>query len=510
MKYIYKLSNLFILLGYFPISSTFGQLPKVSEPTFPTSKPVNINQHYTNSNLNRNVNQGVQIQKYPMGAHATDIINQQNSRGPVYKPNSSPEENQQANTRYIQEQMRNDPMYQTPNSSNGFSNPAFQKEKEMLDLLNEVTTINHSVKRKGRYETPEYKADLQNYHKALNTLKEMLSGKRPISLADAYYTVEAAYGNLQMSYEEYKKNIANSKAFITQWLIENGKNPKNPEAVHYGIQKFMGDNLQISNNRTDNGGISLPQAHKPFMYDYIDYRAEQDLHNYFLTKTLATGTGQCNTLPRVYIVIAEAMGANVYLSIAPQHSFIKYKNNNGTIQNYEPTIDWHMTDQDYSEGMPIMSAATKNKIYLDTLNKKQIVASIMVDLAYNFMREHWLADGKLMNECIDYAMNFFHNKEGHDEALILKSLLLASKLDKILYENNITDLSNIEQIPEAVKAYNEYRQNEEKIMRLGIQYFPESEYNAMLEKHDNRGKLQAAQNIDTKSKKSLFFNLQTK
>jgi len=506
-------SVLCILTGLFFIDTCFAQTNQTQTPQVENFKPVNTNQHYTNSNLNKTT----PTQNSPMGGNADDIINQQNQKAsqmmgaPIYKAGSTPAENQQANMLYIQERMKNDPAYQTPNSSNGFTNPAFQKNKEVLDVMNEINTINENVRKSGHYESPEYKADLANYQNSFNKLKDMLEGKRPLSLADALYAEESAYGNLQMSYKEYKQNIAECAAFIKQWMFENGLNPKNPESVHLAIQKFMGDTLTIKNNKPDNiGGISLQNSHKPFMYDYIDYRAEKDLNNYFVTKTLATGTGQCNTLPRVYLVLAEALGVNASLTFVHQHSFIKYQNNKGTIENYEPTIDWHMSDNDYTEDVPVMSSAITNKIYLSPLNKKQMVASIMIDLAYNFHREHWTANGKFMSECIDYGMKYFHNGEGHREGLLLKNLVLASQLDKTLYKNNITDLNDVEKSPEALEAYKTYRNSSDKLKELGIQHFPESTYNAMLEKHDSRGKLQVAKNIDTKSKKSLFFTLQIK
>lgn len=169
-----------------------------------------------------------------------------------------------------------------------------------------------------------------------------------------------------------------------------------------------------------------------------------------------------------------------------------------------------MTNQQYMEDMPFIANAVRNKVYLDTLNNQQIVASILIDLAYAFLRKNWISDGKFITECVDYGMNFFHNKEAHSEGLLLKDLILAARLDQVLYAEQITDLNDIEESPEALKLYQEYRSNSDKISRLGVRQFSDEKYNAMLKKHDTRGKLQAANGIDTKSKKSLFCNLSKK
>jgi hypothetical protein len=379
--------------------------------------------------------------------------------------------------------------------------PQEKRMTELKGILNEVHAINTNMKKSGYYNQPAFIEDSKKYKQTLADFKQMVENPNSASIADAIYKSEAAFGKLQLTYSEYKKIIAQSAAFIKEWMAEHSLDLNNQEAVHYAIQQFMGDSLRINSNNLPGVGI-IPKSHKPFMYDYIDYRGSKDINNYFLTKTLATGTGQCNTLPRVYLVLAEAMNVESYLTFAPQHSFIKYKNNQGIFQNYEPTIHRHMTDQDYMEEMPIMSTATQNGLYLQPLNKQQIIASLMIDLAYNFMREHWVYDGTFMNECIDNGMRYFTNSEG----LLLKNMLLASQLERVLAEAKITDLNEIEKHPKAHQVFKAYRENEMQIEALGIQNYPESKYQAMLAKHDRRGKLQAAKGINTKSKRSLFYN----
>jgi hypothetical protein len=150
--------------------------------------------------------------------------------------------------------------------------------------------------------------------------------------------------------------------------------------------------------------------HTPFTYDYEDFRAEEDFRNYFVTKTLATGTGQCNSLPTTYLLLAEQMGVKAYLSYAPLHSFIKFPDAEGTIHNYEPTNHFEISDQWYAQHLNISQQAYKSKIYLDTLDKKQIVAAAMMDLAYGYMRKHGVADGTFISECVADAIQFFPRK----------------------------------------------------------------------------------------------------
>lgn len=420
-----------------------------------------------------------------------------------------------------QENVKNDPAYQTPNADNGFTNPYAKEQvmglpeiaeaKRMQETylkMQQVAKINQQVNRSGHYQNPGFRADLTKYYRAFEELKSMLEGNRTLSIADAFYIEEAAYGNLLMSYAEYKENISQSAAFIRQWIIENHLNPDTEENVHLAIQKFMGDTLRVRNTSSEfMGGATLPTGHQPYIYDYGDYEAQEDHRNYFITKALATGSGQCHALPMVYLVLAEAMEVDAYLSFSPIHSFVKYKDSKGTVKNYEPTVDWHLSDQHYMEEMPIFSSALKYKLYLDTLNKRQIVASAMIELGYNFYREHWIADGRFINQCIDYASEFFYSKE-NDQGLLLKEVIAVAKLDYTMFQAGVSDLSVAARHPKTAQAYAEYQAIEDKIIQYGIQDFPESKFQEIMERHDHKGRLQVVQHIDTKSKKSLFFSFE--
>jgi len=79
-------------------------------------------------------------------------------------------------------------------------------------------------------------------------LKDMLSGKQKLSVKDAYFAVESAYGNLHLTSEEYNNTINTNVKFIKLWLTQQGYDLNDPEAVHYGIQHFMSDTLKLKHN----------------------------------------------------------------------------------------------------------------------------------------------------------------------------------------------------------------------------------------------------------------------
>ncbi|WKZ76160.1 MAG: hypothetical protein QY303_04525 [Vicingaceae bacterium] len=486
----------------------FSQTNQTTKPQFENFEPVKTGHYFTTLPNNNGTTYQTPQQNIPMGATAQDIINQTNSRvqGPVYTPNMTPQERQQANNRYIQQQMANDPAYQQPNKANNFSQTLNRKQQqEVADILNEVHSSENSRRfNMSYYKSPEFTAKTKSYSDALQNLKEQLEGKRKLSVSDAYFVMENAYGNSYLSKKEYDQIIKQSIDFIKQWLVQNGYSLKDNDALHLGIQKFLSDTLVVTMNNPDNPNIPKKTIHLPFFYDYEDFKGEKDFRNYFLTKCLATGSGQCNSMPAVYSSIADGLGAKSYLTFAPHHSFIKYPDNNGNIHSYEPTSNWKIGDKWYQDNMFISPKAKANGIYLDTLNKKQIVANCMIDLAFGYLQKHGAADGEFVKECIASAMQHFP-KQNNIHAYFVYSSLLARQLDRILYENKITDLKDISKVPEAQNLYNALLKNEETITKLGYQDQPDPLYDELMKQHEFKGKAQQEKNISGKQKRDLFI-----
>lgn len=430
-----------------------------------------------------------------MGATADDIVRQNNAmvmQSMGYRPPVIPPSDPVALHNFI---------LQDYNSQSTQS----KSMKECLDLINEVSSEGNSRgERFEYYKSPEFATKTKSYWDALNSLKAMQSGQKPISLRNAYFQLESAYGNTYLTYKEYNEALNSSVNFIKKWMVENKLNPKDNEALNYAIQKFMKDTLVISNSNPDSQNPNSKTFHFPFRYDYIDFQGEKDFRNYFITKCVATGYGQCNSLPGNYLCFAEGLGAKAYLSLAPQHSFIKYPDDNGNIHNYEPTSNWNISDKWYQDNMFIGTKAKNKGIYLDTMNRRQIIADCMVDLAFGYMTKYGVADTKFVNDCIQSAMKEFP-KNNNIRICFTYSKMLAGMLDRELYKCGIKDLKDIEKCPSAQQLYLELKKNEELISQLGYQEIPEKMYLEMMQLHTDRGTTQIENNINTKQKRNLFI-----
>lgn len=372
--------------------------------------------------------------------------------------------------------------------------------REVLATLNEIREdeLSHAP---AYDNAPAFMEATASYWKAKSLLAQMLVGKLPLSLKDAFYIVENAYGDTMLDYEAYNKTLTESADFIRQWLTGNSLNPENPLALHYGIQAFMADTLTVSVIQHEPAG-ERTITHLPFLYDYEDFRAEEDFRNYFVTKTLATGTGQCNSLPAAYLLLAEQLGTPAYLSYAPLHSFVKFPDDKGILHNYETTTHFQITDQWYAQHFYISANAYRNRIYLDPLNKQQIVAGAMLDLAYGYLRKHGVADGAFINDCVRQALPFFGKEQANVQGWLLRNTVLAAKLHRVLERQGIRDLKEIAQSPEASKLYNTMLAIEQKLDALGYQELPTDLYKQLMQDQDTKSQ---QQNVGMKTKHNLFI-----
>jgi hypothetical protein len=350
------------------------------------------------------------------------------------------------------------------------------------------------------------------YYDALQILKDMLSGKKKLSVADAYFIIENTYGSNYLTHKEYNDIFKKSVDFINVWMIENKLSIKNRDDVNNTLQKFMSEKLTTTKvtGTIETGFSTQITTHQPYFYDFNDFDAQKDHRSSFVTKIIATGGGQCASMPIVYIALAQMLDVKAYLSYAPNHSFVKYLNNKGVIENYEPTSNWKINDNWYIDDMFINEDAIKSGLYLDTMNYQQIVADCVIQLADYYARNFGVNTGIFVQQCIDVASMYFP-KNNNIELCNLRMQVLKMKLaDAISYarykynHSVLTDEFIIANDHKAKKLYQEIKAIEEHKRQLGFDEQPKGLYEEMMKHQEFGGKRQIFKGIDGTQKQNLF------
>lgn len=319
------------------------------------------------------------------------------------------------------------------------------------------------------------------YEMAFYELDSMLSGTKPLNFKRAVFITENAYLDGKLSYEKFNDVISTYTDMISSYmntneLIYNGSDYNNV-AKNCAIFSFMTDTTWLTKN--------LP-AHLPYKYDFNDFFGETVWSKMFVSKLIETGSGNCHSMPFLYKILAEELGADAYLSLAPNHMYIKCRSERTGWYNVELTSAMFPIDAWISASGYVLLEAIQNGIFMDTLGLKQSIAYCMFDLAKGCEKKFGFSSNPFIFECLEKSLEYYPN---FINALIYKAELLKKRFDvymKLYGAKTYTDIMHLETPNE---IYSEMETLYIKIMELGYREMPQEMYNEWYSTlKDNRDK----------------------
>jgi hypothetical protein len=258
-----------------------------------------------------------------------------------------------------------------------------RQQAYMQELFRELPSTGRS------YEFPnkDHLPGAQAYFEAYEELRAMLDGETPLDLMKAIFAVENAYFNNQGRFEDFDNKIKELAELTSAYITQQGWDQNNPMPPLLALHHLFADTLTI-----EQPGLEEAIVHYPITYDFEDYRGREDLSNLFVSKVLATGTGQCYSMPQLYLLLAQELGGEAWLSFSPNHSFIKFKDEYNQWYNLELT-NGNVVSESWMMASGYMTIESiQNDIYLDTLSLKETIATKMVDLALGFGNKYGYDD----------------------------------------------------------------------------------------------------------------------
>jgi hypothetical protein len=223
----------------------------------------------------------------------------------------------------------------------------------------------------------------EHFYAAYQEIKGMLEDSIPLNLGRAVFLTENAYLNNAMDYQKYQADI-NQRAQYCQWLMSKMRLDANDNlAQNMAIYSLMTDTLNIPRIGKEGKTLTL----YPVRYNLDDFDSHQQFTSHFITTLMATNLGNCYSMPLLYLIVAEKLGAEAYLCESPRHSFVKIKDDKGTWYNLEITSRVILSDYHYMNAGQISAEAVRNRIYMEPMGKKEAVANMLVQLGgYYLMR----------------------------------------------------------------------------------------------------------------------------
>lgn len=303
------------------------------------------------------------------------------------------------------------------------------------------------------------------YEEALEQIGSMLSGRKPLDFKRAVYLTENAYLDGTLSYDDFNTSVEFLAGLCKAWMTEAGlNNYPYPDSVNVlknaAIFHVLKDSVFFLRE------FMWPERTG---YNFSDFSGEKNWTDQFVTSLLATGTGNCHSLPFLYKILANELQAEAYLSLAPNHIYLKHRNKWLGWYNTELTSGRFPTDAWVKASGYITLDAIRNGIYMDTLGQKASVALCAYDLAKGYeMKTRNYENGFIISACDLVLLHYPKNVN----AMILKAETLRKNYDLLLKENNTA---------KAEAVFSQMQELYMQALKMGYRDMPAAMYQAWLQ-----------------------------
>lgn len=310
------------------------------------------------------------------------------------------------------------------------------------------------------------------FHSAFEELSRMLSDSIPMNLGRAVFVTENAFLGNTLDYRQFEQTIQ-KQTDLCQWKLSELKKQQPDDLTRNAVlYSLMTDTLTVRLPGTEKQIV-----HYPVQYNLDDYKSEKDYTSHFVTTLLSTNRGQCYSMPLLYLILAEKLGAEAHLSFAPRHSLIKIPGHNGGWYNLELTCGYILSDYHYANHNYIKTEAIRSRFYLSPLDRKETIAYMLVQLGRYYLVKFGYSPFVL--QCALEAKKYM---KAPVDALLLEGAYesrLTLEIARLLKASDPGTLKHLS--PEAYKHYEQMHEIYDKIEKLGYEEMPDDVYRRWLE-----------------------------
>ncbi|MEE6126023.1 hypothetical protein V2E39_01340 [Chryseobacterium arthrosphaerae] len=297
------------------------------------------------------------------------------------------------------------------------------------------------------------------YDEAYLTIDNMLNDKQKYNFKVAVLSTENAYYQGKLDTVEVNRKIkfmANfCKTILRNRNLTYNETDKDKVSKYAAIFSVICEETPIL--------IDQDTVHyKPFTYDFEDVFGHKDLTSLFVSKLVTTQRGNCNSLPYLYKILAEEIGVEANLALAPNHIYIKHNIKSIGWYNTELTSGIFPQDAWLMASGFIHLNAIENGIYMKALDNRESLGLCLVDLANAYKRSFPESDGSFALKCAERALKVSPN--------LITALLLRAETHKEQY------LKMEKSDPKAKELLSSLNKEYNYIHKIGYRNMPEGMY----------------------------------
>jgi hypothetical protein len=313
-----------------------------------------------------------------------------------------------------------------------------------------------------------------SYEGAFDELNQMLEGKQPQDLKRAVFLVENAWHGGTLSYENYCSQINGIVETLRSMVQNKG-------IVHYKTAGNWAAHTYLCKPVPEN-------SNEPYIYDFEDPYGDKNYSKTFVTKLLNTKKGTCHSLPLLYKILTDEYGGEVsHLAVAPNHLYIKHKDEYNKWYNLELTNGHFSTDAWIISSSHIKAEAIANRVYMHGLNQKESIAICMTDLAGAYLNKYGYGhNDSFVLRCLDAAIKA---NPVYIVAIAEKSNVLSQQLLKECKARDVPHFKYAKDVPElkdlALQVEAIYKQTDD----LGYEEMPREQYSEWVTKMQSKSSI---------------------
>jgi hypothetical protein len=208
------------------------------------------------------------------------------------------------------------------------------------------------------------------YNLAFQEISQMLDGKILLDFKRSTFLVEWAYNKGNLDYNVFCQQISQIAKDLKQFV------------KYKGVEQYKtAGNSALFEFFTKPNSMNQNQV---YTYDFDDFYGKKDYNSIFVSKLLNTREGQCRSMPMLYKILAEEIGAESYLALAPNHMYVKHLDEESKWVNIELTNGHFSSDSWIISSMDISAESIRKGVYMKEMTLEESVAFSLLELAFAY------------------------------------------------------------------------------------------------------------------------------
>lgn len=303
---------------------------------------------------------------------------------------------------------------------------------------------------------------------AINEINQMLKGEKPLSFKRAVYLVENAYYEGKIDWEEYNNGILSIKPVLDK-MIDDRNLQQYKTAGNWAVFTYMSD--------------SIPENDfKPYQYDFESFMSDSDRESYMVSRLLKTRKGNCRALPYFYKILADEVGVEAFIAIAPMHCYVKHRDEQGNWWNLEMTTGSFSRSSFIMETFNVSETAIKSGLFMKGLSDVESVAYCIYDLLSYYEDKTGRYSDNFIRKCYQIGLQYYPNSQ----LQICKVNDLQFRLSCRMIEKGLRGYGDLVDYPELMSEFEAMCEAFNYLSEIGYSTMKNEDYEKMV--HDVKDK----------------------